>query len=461
MNSIVKSCSAVFVFLLCVLLMALFRIVPVSKIWSHYSVLYVEDTISEEQVLDVLSAKGCSDVLALSLQQVPFVSTITLVRPLSSNYLNRRSDYFFDQTKTYRLFYIPASQEKQTAAALSLLQNELHLSAGVDGSLQYPFVVPLVSMLVFGLLIFLAHNRLVFFTAGLAPVLCSFCVPLYPAAAAIILFLAALFFAERLWLRQGTLMALVRSVYIDVLVIVPLVIMSLLSGRAIILYVLSLIACAAAIYGMWCLTQILDSKKAFTFVPIFSAFQIPVMGKKKSYVLISLTLPLAALLLFFLLSARFMPSSSVQSICIPSPLEDSDGGETLVNMTDYFSWAWDTVTFPYKNLNKNEKSNPSDGDRIEIPRYVKTEQGVSKSYETIFTYDASFRKELIDGILDSESPAIEKLLLSEGSSVRVGYRTKAQAKTSTDSVALVLILVALSIPVLLYAYYYFVGSRRI
>ena len=461
MNSIIKSGIAVFIFLVSVLLMALFRIVPVSKIWSHYSVLYVQDSVSEQEVIDLLTSHGCSDVIALSVQHVPFVSSITPVNPLSSDYITRRSEYFFDQTKTYRLYYIPASQEKQTAASLSALQDELKVSAGVDGSLQYPFVVPLVCMLVFGVLIFLSRNRLVFFAAGLAPVLCSFCVPLYPAAAAVILFIAALFFAERLWLRDGTLMALVKSVYIDVLAVVPVVIMSLLSGHAILLYLLSLLACVAAIYGMWQLTVILDSRKAFTFVPIFSAFQIPVMGRKKSYVLISLTVPLLALLLFFLLSARFMPASSVQSICIPSPLEDSDGGEMLVDMNDYFSWAWNTVTFPYKNLNEPQTASVKDGDSVVIPRYAKTDAGVTKTYETVFTYDSSFRKELIDGILDSESPAVEKLLLSEGSSVRVGYRTKSQAKTSTDSVSLVLILVALSIPVLLYAYYYFVGSRRI
>ncbi len=463
MNSIAKSVLAVLVLLASVIVMSVLRIVPVSKIWSQYSVLYVPSQTDEGEVLSCLQKNGCTNVISLSSQTVPFVSSITPVQSYGTNYITERKKYFTDETLSYSLFYIPQSQEKQLAVALKELQNERGITAGVDGSLQFPFLVPVICALVYIVLALFAKNHLVFLTAGFAPLLVTLCAPFYPAAAAVILFLTAVFLSERVWHRKGSLVAVLRCPYVDLLLLASLLVTAFLSPRVLLIFALSILASVCALFLLNQIQIYVDSRHAFNFEPIFSASQIPLMVRRRAFIVCLVSVPIAVLLLSFLLSAKFLPASSIQSVSIPTPVSDSEVGEEkdfLPDMSDYFAWAWQTITFPYKNLNKASYSAPEENESVSIPRYVETDSGVKKTYETLFTFDGSFRKELIDGIMQSEVPSVEKLLLSEGEGVHVGYRTKAQAKTSTDSVSLVLILAAMVIPLLLYLYYYLFGRRR-
>ena len=59
------SLSLLFIFIL--------QTIPTNQIWKSYGVLYVEKSVSENDVLDLLADENCDDVISLSNQYLPFV----------------------------------------------------------------------------------------------------------------------------------------------------------------------------------------------------------------------------------------------------------------------------------------------------------------------------------------------------------------------------------------------------
>jgi len=437
------------------------RSIPVARIWNNYQVLYVSNKTDEKTVLDYLHDAGCRDVISLSEQHTPLFSPYTPVEKNGGKdaYLVKRLSYFTDKTNAYRLFYIPESYEHQTAKAVTALSKELGIKAGLDGTSSYPWLVPIICCVLFLVFLLFSKNKMVFAAAAIFPVLLTWSKPFYPNAAGIILLLLAILLSERYWKREGALKLLCSNMYILALGVCSLVTVfsSLQSG---LLYILMLCASVAMLLLYRKREIKKDDESSFTFSLIIPAKMMPVMYKKASgYLLLSAT-SLFILFLLFMTSARFIPQISVNGLSIPSPVPASENSSTseIPSLNDYFVWAWNTITFPYRNLNDKEDAGQPP-ETIKYPEYKNSDRGIVEYTEIPYQFNNDFMNTAEKSIDGLEYPAIEKLMKKQGRNVNVSYVEKSSGNTK-DAKSLVFILISMVIPILLYLYYTISGRRK-
>ena len=139
---------------------------PVAKIWNNYSVAYVSNAVSEDLVVFYLENEGCQDVITLSGQKVPFVSSISPVASADNEYLDQRLRYFSDMSSSYRLFYIPEKYQDGASRAIAKLSREMGIEAGLDSIERYPWMVPLICLAAY-IILFIASKCLLRFIPSL------------------------------------------------------------------------------------------------------------------------------------------------------------------------------------------------------------------------------------------------------------------------------------------------------
>lgn len=434
------------------------RSIPMARIWNNYSVCYVEKSVPEATVLFYLEQAGCRDIISLSAQRIPNVERYPSV---DSSYLTKRLDYFHDEGSKYNLYYIPEQYQGEAGKAVQSIVKGTGAPAGLDGKERYPWMVPLVCLITYLILALASKKRGVFMLPGAFPLLLSLSQPFYLVAASVCLILLALYLINGLWIRRKFFSAIFRSIYIDILIVSSL---ALLFSSSIVTGVLGAEMIIAVIMSFLLMKALHDYKEyrsSFTFLPIFSAWQIPVVYKKTSRFVLGTVLPLTALLVLFFVSTFMTTTSSVQGLSIPTP-DISDEG-TLPSAEQYYGWVWRNKVFPYRSLNEDTpQTDPKNGERVTISHFEQTDGGIKKSVDTLFTYNDKFRNGLKDEIRKLDYGAIEKLMISQGDGVSVSYGTGAESKSDSqhNGFNMVLLLASLCIPVFLYGIYFGFGRKK-
>ena len=455
--------SLVVFLVLCGFLYA-FRSIPVAKIWNNYSVAYVNNSVSEDLVVFYLESEGCQDVISLSRQGVPIVSPVSPVASYDSEYLDQRLRYFSDESSAYRLYYIPEKYQDGASRAIAKLSREMGVEAGLDSVERYPWLVPVICLITFIILFLASKYRSVFALPGVFPLLLSLSQPFYSVAAAVCLMLLAIYLINGLWTRRKFVSAIFRSLYIDILIVSSLMIMLAVSPTVLMLALGVCASIACAFIFLSALHEYNEYKLSFTYVPIFSAWQIPVVYRKTATYLVGTCLPIIALLVMFLISTTASPAASIQGIAVPSP---SDGTipnastYTLPNMNSYYSWAWKQISYPYRTLNDSDTvQDPKDGDSVNVTHYTNTDEGIVVTEEPVLTYNEEFRKNLKE---DTVTPvSVEKLLSSQEEDLVVKYSSGIKSKSDSqhNGINLALLLTALIIPLVLFAAYLGLGRKK-
>ncbi len=453
------------IFLLFSLAVFIFRSIPVAKIWNNYSVLYTENSIPEDTVLSYLYDAGCKNVISLSSQKIPPLSQYALEESIDTNYLTERLDYFKDESSTYQLFYIPEIYHDQAKSAAMNLIKERQTVAGLDGHEQYPWLVPLVCLVMYLLLMIASKSKGVFVVSAFFPLLVSLSQPFYVVAAAVCLSLIAIYLINGLWIRRKFFTAIFRSLYIDALIVASLAIPFALSKTAGFLGLGAALTVAVSFLFLKAIHQYREYRSAFSFVPIFSAWQIPVMYKRTAGCVLGSVIPVASLLVLFMASTLVTTTSSMEGLSIPSPVLEgqTSNGRRLPDENSYYSWVWKTRAFTYKSLNDTSPmKNPEEGDKITVSHFTQTGKGIVKTEDTVYTYNAKFREKLRNEVKAFDYDAIEKLMVSQDETTTVSYNTGIESKADSQHNALnmFLLFIAVAIPVLLYGIYLGFGRKK-
>ena len=466
----VKSIVPVLIIIACALSLYFCRSVPVSRIWKNYQVLYVDAAVPQKAVSDALVEEGCRDVICLAEQRTPLFSPFTPVEPNvdATNYLSRRLGYFTDESQKYALYYIPENFEKQTSQALARIIKDTGKTAGLDGKSSFPWLVPLVCLVLYLLFGCYAKNRMVYFASGIFPLLFSLSKPFYPDAAAVSLILLGLFIAERFWKRAGAPKRLATNVYTMLLLVTATAVVCTYSWQGGLLLLLVYLATLANLSLVSQIENAADKRKSFTYSFIIPAKLMPVMSQKTTVSLVISGGAVLMLLVIYFSSARLVPSVSVQGLSLPAPeagknLEDDSDMVELPTIDDYYVWSWNTVTYPYRNL--NDKSGGAvtqvkKGDVVTIPEYKKTDKGIQIQDTVMYEFNNEFMNNAERSIDALDYPAVEKLMKKQGSGIVVTYSQKSRGETGRDAASLVLLLICLGIPLLLYLYYSVVGRKK-
>ena len=424
MNKYLKIASP-FVFLISLILILALKTVPSGKLWKEYQVLYVPVSSPDSAVMTALNNEEIKNVICLSDQYLPILLSensieISMLR-LNYNspdnaYINKRSSLFYDKSKNYRLYYIPAEYKQKLFAVIKTLESS-GISCGTDGSSAYPWLLPLIAVLLCGMLFLFAKNKFVFIAGSILPLLFLYSNPFYPIALATCLILLCIFFTSNIWKRKGAVKKLINQKFVPLMLGISFICAFSSAVSSGFLFILCAAGTASILYFWYYAETFIRNRKSFVPVFIRSAKRVSVFAGKSSLTL-SITTGAAVLLIaIFFLTASDSVSSHIAKLLLPAA--SSTQSEALAQLDEYYRWNWNVVTLPYKSLNGNTNEQ---GDRIEFPDFTEDEvSGLITQTNKVFVYDDAFKQKVYNNIDKLSFAAVEKLMKSEGNDFIAGY----------------------------------------
>ncbi len=440
--NIFKKILPVFVFLVIAALIIRFRSIPQGKTWNGYKVLYVAKTVPQENVENILMQSGVNEFADLNNQNAPVMlvkNSIeeTMFRISLSDrenaYLYQRQNYFYDLNQKYLLYYIPQSYEKSLNTVLSSLKKAGY-EAGLDSSLSYLWLLPLIMSLLAIILFIFSKNKVFFGFCAIMPCIFVFCNAFYASTIAAIILLLIIFIISNIYSRKGAVKKLLNNyglIAAFVISIVAAFSADILTG---IFYLLTLAALVCA--GISSIQIIARSNKKASFSPVLirSAKMISIYGGKTKTVLpLILAASVLVIAYFALASFNVINSKADKSLYLPGSASKQD--EKLPDLEDFYRWNWNLLTSPYKSLNQSYNQEP---DSISYPRY-KVKDGTIVPYIQTITYDKEFKKNLYDSIDNLDFFSIESVIKNQGEDFFAGYSNSASYNVSFFSIIMMII----------------------
>lgn len=423
MSKLLKYISPV-AFLISIFLIIQFKAIPNGKLWDNYSVLYVPVETDDDIIISALKGNGIQEYIALSEQYLPInlsqnsieiaMFKLNLTND-GSEYHQRRNNYFFDKSNQYRLYYIPVSFKEKLNDTVSYL-NHQKIQCGMDSTSSYPWIIPLIGLVLTLLLSMFSKNKFVFLAGSISPVIFLYCNPFYPVALSLSLILLVVFFISNLWNRAGLINRLINTFSVPTMLFISILCGFSANYKTGLLIFIELVSILSVLFFYYSIEAYFRSKKSFIPVLIKPAKMINVFAKKAGT---SMTIVLSSALIFialFFLTANENINSHLAKLLLPANAEIQD--ENLPQLEDYYKWAWDIKTTPYKSLNREEKEN-----FIEYPKYVEDSNGLIRETKVVMAYNQNFKENTFNDIEKLPFNSIEKVIMSEGIRFNGGYKS--------------------------------------
>lgn len=410
-------------------LLILNRMVPTGDLWKGYTLLYVPVESDDYVVNQAFEKNKIEGVVSLSEQQkylplaigtdtpeaaLTFISTTDRK---SKEYLSRRTNYFFDKSKEFKIYYIPSKYKNNIKGCINYLSKN-HIDGGVDSKAVYPWILPVLSVLFFGILFFYARNKLIFAGTSLFPLFYIFTNPFYPSAICVCLSLFLIFCCTNLWKRDGAL-DLLKKNYILVAVAAAAILCSfassLLSG---LYFILSIFAAVSFIVFYDDMEEYLLNKKAFRFVYIRPAKMISIFSGKSKLVMNSMLVIQVLILAAFFVSSTQVVSNHFAKVLLPAAnVLSFEKDDSLPELDEYYRWNWRVFTYPYISLNSDYDDDSTD---VVYPRYFE-KNGLIERVDTHIYYNNDFVEGVNENIDALQFEAIEKILKNQPNGINPGY----------------------------------------
>ncbi|MCR5290050.1 MAG: hypothetical protein K6E51_08685 [Treponema sp.] len=434
-----------------------FRKIPISRLWKEYTVLYVTNDVPENTILDALYANGCKDVISLSNQQLPASVQMSPVEKNlgTSSYLQKRNAYFSDKQHKFRLFYIPEFYSRQAAEAVS----SLHVEYGMDAQSRFPWIAPIICILLFIFFLLVAENKIVYGIAGVFLILFTFSQPFTVNVAAVCLLLFCFYLMQKVWKRRRATLYLVHHYAVVFFGLPSVLFVFTCSVSASFLFVLALLCSASALYIFSFYEDEWNKHSVFSPVFIRSATYVPLITRKNAHYMLLCTICIALLLSTFFVSEN-VSSTITDDLQLPAPTRYV-GDAALPSLDDYIAWNWNVVTYPYRSLNDEQSFDlvPKEDEKVLITHYKKTSQGIQAYDEVVFAFNSDFRAQVLHYIDTLKYPAIEKLLKEQGSANYATYKFASGYQLSIFN--LIVIIFALLIPIFGFVLYTIFGRKKL
>lgn len=424
-----------------------FRVMPASRLWNGYTVVYVPVKQDSSLVGKTFEEAGCSDYICLRNQKVPlavsrFSPEYSFGNGDPDGYLEKRRGYFFDFSREYTLYYVPDSARHCIPDVIKRL-GARNVSAGINSSSACPWM-SIVVVLGFALsLVWFSSRRLLMLLLNFFPVYFTVRMPFYSVASASCIFMAAVFLSLRYWNRSGAVKTLAASMVILLFFISPLLLVFLTGLKVGFLFLLVPVSVLAAGYIYFNLSLIYESRYSFRPVLIRPASMIPLMNRTNRMIInlcFAGTFLVLVAAFFSLKNVSFMESSSESDILLPSK---NASKKDLPGLDDYVSWRWSAMTFPYQSLNDSGNLKNKKGQTVVFPRYEEKNGKITESVNSI-TYDENFRKDSVSSIDLLSFNSIESMLKKQGYTGRSGY--SGAGGSGVSAFICVLLVLAMLVP---------------
>ena len=451
MNKYTKFISP-FVFLISLILLISFRSVPSGQLWKEYNVLYVPAESEDSKILTALTKCEIQDAVYLSGQFLPVSLNensieISMLRlnygSKDYEYTTKRKAFFFDKASAYRLYYIPSEYKSKLGDAVQLIES-YGIPCGTDTSASYPWLLPLICVLLTGMLLLFVKNKIVFACGAVIPLVYLFSNPFYPVATATCLVLLCLFFAANVWKRRGAVSWLISRRFVPAMLGISIVCAFAGSIASGFWFIVSACGTGAALLSIYELEKYIRTKRPFVPVFIRPAKSISIFAGKAFVTLgISTAAALLVIALFFLTSTDSVKSRG-SKLLLPS--SSSIQNDNLPQLEEFYRWNWNVCTAPYKSLNEQSLENK---ESVEFQTFTENpDSGIITPHIQTMHYDDSFRREVFDGIDSLKFNSVEKVMKSEGEDFTAGY----SALTSSHINLFGIIMMFICVFILLFIY---------
>lgn len=416
-----------------------FRSVPTGQLWDNYTVFYVPENVEDEKVISAFEENGIKDYVSLNGQETPIkleegsMADIMFKLNLSnydSEYLERRTAYFFDSTKNYRIYYIPNRYSERIEKTVKTLDT-MGINAGVDSSIAFPWALPVIAALAALFVLCFVRNKKMFFFGMIVPVFFVYCNPFYSSTAAVLLTVPVLVVISNLWGRDGALQKIFSNPVVWIVYVLAFIsafASSFVTGA---LFVAA-IACEYCFILMFVVAKKYEvSRQTYTFINIKPLKMISAYAGKAKVIFPVLLISVVCVLGTYRIYSTSNIKSHFSKILLPGASEVHN--EEFPKFDEYYKWSWNIISYPMRSLNLNYDENPYE---IVYPRYVKEEDGI-KQVNEVFKYDDAFCKTVFDGIDDLGSNNIEHVIKSQGNDFMCGFTTAKNYHVSMFSLIMI------------------------
>lgn len=399
----------------------LFHSVPVQRLWTGFHTLAVSRETDEQTVLSILSNYGCKDVVSLSFQK-SFLSPYCPVYKLPDDvkdYNKLKKNFFFDKAEKFQVYYVPEEYTRELERAYRILINNYHISVTLDSQVVFPWLTPLLCLIFAVVLSFFLGFSKFFIFSAVFPLLFTLSQPFFVHAGGAALILLGFAFFSGLRRRKGCQAIIAKSIFSAIFFIIPIILISLASFSAGLLMLLSLASSLAAEQILYFAEQKVHQKQIFQRVLILPADCISLQNR--SFIKMpAACMILTGLFLFqYVMTSRFLPSSADNDLLLPAPAR-YNGEDNLVSLSDCIEWKWFQATYPYRSLyEKNGRANF--GDKVIIPRYEQTSDGIKQTNEIVFIFDDAFKESVLNEIDSLSDTSLEKMLKKQGKNDAASY----------------------------------------
>ena len=146
------------------------------------SVFYFSSEQSDEVIDQIFLENDISNYVSLSNQKIPIMleknsveySMLKTNFQEFSKYISLRENYFFDKTKEFKLCYVPSEYKKNLQDCVTEFRKN-GISCGIDAAAKYPWILPVILLLLSFVFVFYAKNRILYIICGKAFCFVCFC----------------------------------------------------------------------------------------------------------------------------------------------------------------------------------------------------------------------------------------------------------------------------------------------
>lgn len=434
------------IYILCSLLSLLviftFRSVPSGQIWKKYNILYVTRETNSAVVEKVLSDCEVEDYVSLSNQYLPlklqkYSPELSLIKlDKEDSYISKRTAFFFDKSKSYRLYYVPVNYKHKLENAFTHLQNS-HIKCGLDTNSSYPFLIPIFVIFFATLLFVFAKNKVVYAIGSFFSIVFVICNPFYSVATALILVHLFLFLLSRLWNRDGLLSFFARQRIFSILIAAVLLNIIFSTKLTALIFVFYAAGVFSSLYFYKSLEIFINQKKQFQTLLILPAKRIELFTENTFFLLPLSTLIILVFLFISVMSSKNNTSSRFAKILLPG--KASVESEQLAQFEDYYEWSWKVKTAPYRSINSEaNREELSTKSAVEFPYFEEVNGKIVSKTKTL-TFDEGFKQDLYSEIENLGFNSLEGMMKSEGISSKFNYVSLNSYSINFISIIMILI----------------------
>ena len=439
---IFKKLVPVFLFLVIALLTVCFRSIPKGKTWKNFKVLYVSNTVPAATVEKALSMAGIAEFVDLKNQNAPIMlakdsieAAMLKIDILESEnkYLFDRQNYFYDSKGEYLLYYIPDIYENHINQVISELKKQ-GITAGIDSSLSYLWVLPALITLLAFILIFFSKDKSFYTISVIMPCIYVFCNAFYSCAIAAIILILCIYLISNIHSRKGALKKLLKNFILPAALAISAAAAFSSSFLCGFFYLLTI---AGTLCGMLTAKNLNAFKiRSSGFTPVFirpAKMVSPYAGKAKIVMPLVLVFSVLIIAYFALGSLSIINTKTDSALLLPGKASEQDS--RLPDLDSFYRWNWNVRTKPYKSLNVE---NPEELNTVTYPRY-EVKDGIIVPYMQTLKYDQSFKKSVYDSIDNLDFYSIESVIKQQGNDFNAGYTNSASYSISIFSIIMMII----------------------